>query len=161
MRGPQKVGEMHVTPVYPTSPATYARHRLALIGLLVVVAVLFGLVAMHSIATTSAVAPVVGHTHAIIDDTALPPVSAGLASSEASTVPELAPVCAGACERDCLMFGGMCTVGTTAAVVTLMLYQRSSPRIVPTTLARVFVVVAQHATPLKPPSLSVLSISRT
>jgi hypothetical protein len=151
---------MNVTTFRTRATASPAPRRIVLVAFLALVAVLFGLLAMHSIAAISTAVPVTGHTHAIVDDSAPARADMEMTASAASGTPALAPVCADACQLGCLMFGVMCTV-TMAAVLTLRLYQRSSPRVLPATLMRVSALVSHHMAFLKPPSLVILSISRT
>lgn len=152
---------MNVRATHSSSRAHLARHRPALFALLALATALFGLLAMHSFVTTSAGTPAEGHTHAIFDATASAPVTAQWTSSEVSTVPASVPVCDGVCQLDGLMFGVMCAIGTIAAGLTMFLSRRRSPHIVPAPLTCVSAAVARHVAQLRPPSLSILCISRT
>lgn len=152
---------MNGTTIQPSSPTLITRHRFAWITLLALIALLFSLLAMHSVATNSAMPTAVGHSHAAVSPTAMTPITSRLASSEVSAVPALMSVCAGANALDCLMLGAMCTIGMTAVGMTILLYQRSSRHIVPAALARASAFVSRHVAPLRPPSLLILSISRT
>jgi hypothetical protein len=84
-----------------------------------------------------------------------------LASAEASVDPGLLSVCGGANPLDCLMIGVMCTIGMMAVGIMLLIYRRSSSSFVRAALTRVSATISQHVAPLRPPSLFVLSISRT
>lgn len=158
------------------TPATPNSRRLVPLTLIALIAVLFGLLAMHSTTTSSEFAPiasnaqeiasssaaqsVTSHVYTIVTDSTPASTSSALSASELSATPVFAPTCASSCQLDCLIFGAMCTM-TMAAVLTLVLHQQSSPRVLPVVMMRVSALVAQHITLLKPPSLSVLSISRT
>lgn len=144
--------------IHSFSPVPLAFHRLVLLAL---VAVLFGLLAMHSVATNSAPTAVESHAHTAVSATTSAPVAVQLASSEVFVDPGLLSVCGGANPLDCLMIGVMCTIGMMAVGIMMLIYRRSSSSFVPAALTRVSAVISQYVAPLRPPSLLVLSISRT
>lgn len=144
-----------VTPL--SSPVSLGLHRLILLTL---VAVLFGLLAMHTVATSSAATAVDGHAYATVDAPTSAPVTVHLAS-ETSVDPALFSVCDDARPLDCLMIGVMCTIGMMAVGVMMLICRRSSSSFVPAALTRASAVISQHVVPLRPPSLLLLSISRT
>lgn len=152
---------MDVSALHAHVPAARAFRRLLLLATVTLIAVIFGMLAMHTVTTTASAEPIVSQTQVVIDQTSSVAVNTGLTASNDSASPVVASSCAGMCELNCLVFGLMCTVGTMAAVLTLLLYQRSSPRVLSAALMRVSVLVAQHVALLRPPSLFVLSISRT
>jgi hypothetical protein len=158
------------------TPATPDSRRLVPLIFIALIAVLFGLLAMHSITTSSASAAEINHApqvvsdsapesmaihvHMLVTDSMPASTSSAMPDAEPLAISAFAPVCTGACELDCLIFGSMCTM-TTAAVLTLALHQQNPPRVLPAATMRISALVAQHLTLPKPPSLSVLSISRT
>lgn len=116
---------------------------------------------MHSVATNSVLTAAEGHSHAAVAATASGSVTAQLMSLEATVVPGLLSVCNDASPLDCLMFGVMCTMGMMALGITMLLHGRSSPSTLAMMLTRVSAVISHYVAPFRPPSLSILSISRT
>lgn len=145
---------------FPT-PAARASRRWLLFAAVAIVVVLFGMLAMHAMTATASGVPVASHTQVDLDHSSPIPATSVSTGSDASTSPVLASSCVGACELDCLLFGLLCALGTMAAVITLMLHQRNSPRLLFATLTHASDVVVRHVALLKPPSLLVLSVSRT
>lgn len=68
--------------------------------------------------------------------------------------------CTGSCATDSLMVGIMCAV-LLAAVIVVRLPRRGHPSVASDLLRRIDARVAARPAPLRPPSLDVLSISRT
>ena len=151
---------MDVSALHAHVPAARAFRRLLLLATVTLIAVIFGILAMHTVATTASAESIGSQTQVVIDQTSSVAVNTGMTASNDSASPVVASSCAGMCELNCLIFGAMCTM-TMAAVLTLALHQQSSPRVLPVAMMRVSALVAQHIALLRPPSLFVLSISRT
>lgn len=148
---------MNVRVAPSSSLGSLCRHRLILLAL---VAVLFGLLAMHSVAMSSAPAAAEGHASATDRATTSTQGNMHLAV-ETSANPALFSVCGDANPLDCLMIGVMCTIGMMAVGSVLLIYRRSSSSFFPAALTRVSSVISQKVATLRPPSLLFLSISRT
>ena len=142
-----------------TTSADHKSHRwFVAVALL---AMLFGMLAIHAMTTTASGVPVSSNTQVALDQTSLIPVTSVSTGMEASTSSFLASSCAGVCELDCLILDLLCVFGTMATLIKLVLHQRNSPRLFFAVLTRASDVVSRHIALLKPPSLFVLSVSRT
>lgn len=155
-----EVGEMNVTTLHLVAPVARAPWRRTLIAVLAITAVLVGLLAMHSLTVNSGNDQSGSHATSTV---AAASVSADM--SQANVEPEapaLLQTCTGGlCQVDCLMLGVLCTLGLLTAAVTWLLHRGIVPRVVSSPLTRTVSIVAQRLSELKPPSLVVLSISRT
>lgn len=176
MQAPQKIGDMNGMAFPFGTYATPNSRRLVPFAFIALIAVIFGLLAMHSITTSSASAAethppqrvvsdsapelAVSHIHVRVTDPTPTSTSSDVPTAEPLVLPAFAQACTGACELDCLIFGAKLTT-TSAAVLTPALHQQSLPRILPVPTMRIFALVARHVTLLKQPSLTGLSISRT
>lgn len=151
---------MNVTTSHLVTPVARAPWRRTLIAVLAIMAVLVGLLAMHSLAVNSGNGQSGSHVSSTV---AVAAVSSDL--SQANVGPEepaLLQTCTGGlCQVDCLMLGVLCTLGLLTAAVTWLLHRGIVPRVVSSPLTRVVSIIAQRLSELKPPSLVVLSISRT
>lgn len=151
---------MNVTTLHLVAPSARAPWRRTLIAVLAVMAVLVGLLAMHSLAVSSGNGQSESHASSTV---AVAAVSGDLGHANIeSEAPALVQTCTGGlCQVDCLMLGVLCTFGLLTAAVTWLLHRRIVPRVVSSPLTRVVSIVAQRLSELKPPSLVILSISRT
>lgn len=155
-----EVGEMNVTTLHLVRPGARAPWRRTLIAVLAISAVLVGLLAMHSLAINSGNSQSENQSSSTV---AVAAVSSDLSHANVEPeAPALLQTCTGGlCQVDCLMLGVLCTPGLLTAAVTWLLHRGNIPRVVSSPLTRVASIVAQRLSELKPPSLVVLSISRT
>ncbi|MET4781139.1 hypothetical protein [Glaciihabitans sp. UYNi722] len=142
--------------------------RRALTAVLAIAALLLGLVAMHAMHAAPAAAET-GMTNTHVHENATAGTDDGVSEAVAMHAPVATAItstsaqrCGGMCEMNCLLMGMVCAVSILAAVIGLLLIRRPSPpRFSVAKLVRILRVAAEHITVPTPPSLDVLSISRT
>jgi len=142
---------------------TAARLRRALLGILSLAALVFGLVAMHAgMAAESEASP---HSHAMSSahmDTSAPSTDGSELDSAAASfhgTSHLPSTCVGMCTADCLMTGSACTAGPIAHSPNPVA-QHAIPAVVDRAAERAVPALARRLPLQRPPSLTVLSISR-
>ncbi|MEC5148994.1 hypothetical protein RCH22_000635 [Cryobacterium psychrotolerans] len=161
--GDGKKGDTVVEAQASVRAFTAARLRRALFGILSLAAVVFGLVAMHAgMAAESEASP---HSHAMLaahsDPSAPSTEDSELDSTSASFhgTSDLPSTCLGMCTADCLMTGSACTAGPIAHSPNSVA-QHAIPIVVDRSAERAVPAVARRLPLQRPPSLTVLSISR-
>ncbi|TFC30801.1 hypothetical protein E3O55_07415 [Cryobacterium sp. MDB1-18-2] len=140
-----------------------ARLRRALLGILSLAAVVFGLVAMHaemaveSEASPNAHAMLAAHSDPSAASTEDSKLDSELASFHGTS--NLPSTCLGMCTADCLMTGSACTAGPIAHSPNSAA-QHAIPIVVDRPAERAVPALARRLPLQRPPSLTVLSISR-
>lgn len=151
---------MSITTLHMVTPGARAPWRRTLIAVLAITAVLVGLLAMHSLAVNSGNGQSESHSSSTVVGAV---VSADMSQTNVeSEAPALLQTCTGGlCQVNCLMLGVLCTLGLLTVALTWLLHRGITPRVISSPLTRVASIVAQRLSELTPPSLVVLSISRT
>ncbi|WP_375386785.1 hypothetical protein [uncultured Amnibacterium sp.] len=134
--------------------------HVALVAGLAFIAILLGVLGMHA---SMVGAHGVGPEHAMAIDEPAPAVHAssahaGSAHASASDPPH--PM-GGMGDLDCLLFGMLCSLGAVALAVLGILLRRPAAALRPLALPRGRPLIAPLTRPPLPPSLDLLSISRT
>lgn len=155
-----RAGEMNVTTLRLSSPSVGAPWRRTLLAALAATAVVIGLLAMHSLfANPGNVQLVVPPTTTSATVTVLTDLNQAAAGGGDSAL--FQSCTGGLCEVECLIIGALCTLALIVAAVVWLKHRRSIQPFASTRLRHTLRIVAQHISELEPPSLLVLSISRT
>lgn len=151
---------MNVTTLHRVSPVARASWKRAFIAGLAIVAVVMGLLAMPSPTVNSGT-----DQSQVFAASTVATVAASTDMSEASVeaeAPLLLETCAGSvCQAECLVIGVQCTLGSLTAAVPWLLHRGIVQRVVSSESPRVVSIIARRLSEFNPPSLVVLSISRT
>lgn len=129
--------------------------RIALVAVLALVAILLGVIGMH--ATMVGVHDVRPRHATAMDEPALMVHAASIQPS----APDAQHPMGGMNDLDCLLFGMLCSIGGVALAMLGVLLRRPAAAARPLALPRGRPIVVSLTRPPRPPSLDLLSISRT